>query len=304
VVTWGRVGAQQGAVEVRCRIEHGLVVEQWIGPSAPAQEAAELGDKAGYQPRTVVTHGRVDDELVDYASKRLGRVIDQIAEPVWFVRIKLHLAPDPGRKRPALAQVTLDVDGDPVRAHVAASDMREAIDLLQRRLRDQLEHRAQRRLTLHRSGGIGRPGEWRHGQLRGRRPEYLVRPAGERELVRHKMFAIDEMTPEEAAFDMDQLDYEFFLFRDLASGEDALLRRQPDGSLLLTRLRPAGFEDRPVAMTVTVGAGTPSTLTVDEAIETLNAGHQPCVFFANTTTGRGNVVYRRYDGHYGVITPE
>jgi len=27
------------------------------------------------------------------------------------------------------------------------------------------------------------------------------------------------------------------------------------------------------------------------------------VFFVEPTTGRGNVVYRRYDGHYGLISP-
>ena len=45
-------------------------------------------------------------------------------------------------------------------------------------------------------------------------------------------------------------------------------------------------------------------LTVDEAIERLNAGGEPFVFFASPLTGRGNVAYRRYDGHYGLITLE
>ncbi|MBO1414556.1 sigma 54 modulation/S30EA ribosomal C-terminal domain-containing protein, partial [Streptomyces sp. FH025] len=30
---------------------------------------------------------------------------------------------------------------------------------------------------------------------------------------------------------------------------------------------------------------------------------QPFVFYTDTSTGRGNVLYRRYDGHYGLITP-
>jgi ribosome-associated translation inhibitor RaiA len=152
-------------------------------PFVPTPEAGEIEEYR--RPRTFLTHGRVGDDLVDYAKKRLGGVIDQIAEPVWFVRTKLTLAPDPGRSRPALVQITLDVNGDVVRAHVAASEMGEAIDLLQRRLREQLEHRAQRRLTRRRAGGIGSTGEWRHGQLRGRRPEYFDRPLDERQLVRH-----------------------------------------------------------------------------------------------------------------------
>ena len=39
-------------------------------------------------------------------------------------------------------------------------------------------------------------------------------------------------------------------------------------------------------------------------IERLDASAEPHIFFANATTGRGNVLYRRYDGHYGLIVPE
>jgi len=44
-------------------------------------------------------------------------------------------------------------------------------------------------------------------------------------------------------------------------------------------------------------------LQIDEAIERLDAGAESFVFFVEPTTGRGNVVYRRYDGHYGLVSP-
>ena len=44
-------------------------------------------------------------------------------------------------------------------------------------------------------------------------------------------------------------------------------------------------------------------LTVDEAIEHLDLVADPFVFFVHAETGRGNVVYLRYDGHYGLIEP-
>ncbi len=59
-----------------------------------------------------------------------------------FARVKLGRAPDPGMTRPAIAQAVLDVDGRPVRAQVAARQLDEAVDLLEERLRDQLEHAA------------------------------------------------------------------------------------------------------------------------------------------------------------------
>ena len=35
----------------------------------------------------------------------------------------------------------------------------------------------------------------------------------------------------------------------------------------------------------------------------LNDGDEPFVFYLDGATGRGAVVYRRYDGHYGLIEP-
>lgn len=47
----------------------------------------------------------------------------------------------------------------------------------------------------------------------------------------------------------------------------------------------------------------PPELTVAEAMERLAADRETFVFFVNALTGRGNVIYRRYDGHYGLVTP-
>jgi len=46
------------------------------------------------------------------------------------------------------------------------------------------------------------------------------------------------------------------------------------------------------------------TIGVDDAIERLNLGDDPFVFFVDVSPGRGAVLYRRYDGHYGLVTAE
>lgn len=300
VVEWHGVGPEQRAMTVRSRVEHGLIVEQWItegervAPREPDEEYAF--------PGSLVTHGAVGADVVDYAWRRLGPLFDVIAEPVRFVRIKLSLAPDPAIERPALAEVSVDIDGDVVRAHVAANRLIEAVDLLQRRLRDQLEHRSERRQALHRSSGMPGPGQWRHGDWSHERPEVFERPVDDRQLIRRKSFAIEEMTPDEAAFDMEQLDHDFYLFRELATGDDALLERDGHG-YRLTRVHPSELGAHGLAIELTIETRTPPTLTVDEAIEALEATHQRFQFFVDATTGRGAVVYRRYDGHNGLISP-
>jgi hypothetical protein len=44
-------------------------------------------------------------------------------------------------------------------------------------------------------------------------------------------------------------------------------------------------------------------LTVAEARKQLDATGLPFLLFAEPTSGRGRVLYRRYDGHYGLVRP-
>lgn len=248
-------------------------------------------------------HGAIGGGEMAYARTRMAAVIDRISEPVLFARLRLTLAADPAQPRPAMAQATIDVDGEPIRAHVAAHEIREAADLLQRRLLDKLEHRAAHRRALRRRGSETEPGEWRHGDAPTARPQYFDRPVEERQLVRHKTFTLDELTPDEAAFDLDQLDFDFHLFRDLTSGEDAVIERLPDGSFRLTRLHPVDVDPGPTAIDLQIEAQAPIDATVQEAISHLDSSGEPFVFFGDAASGRGHVVYRRFDGHYGLITP-
>jgi hypothetical protein len=47
----------------------------------------------------------------------------------------------------------------------------------------------------------------------------------------------------------------------------------------------------------------PPRLSLDEAVDRLTMTGWPFVFFRDTATDRGAVVYHRYDGHYGLIQP-
>jgi hypothetical protein len=101
--------------------------------------------------------------------------------------------------------------------------------------------------------------------------------------VAHKSFAIDRATLEEAAFDMEVLDYDFFLFTDADDGRDKVVFLDLEGEVRV--------------------ATDPPNESVDEALERLDAGGEPFVFFCASDNGRGAVAYLRYDGHYGLIRP-
>ena len=254
-------------------------------------------------PVEVVRKGDVADAAVEYALKRIDAVMSQIGAPILFSRVRLTDEGGAQRERPALAQATLDINGELLRGHVAADTMTEAIDLLADRLRDQIQHRAERRRARRATGRVAQAGEWRHGDVRDERSLFAERPVDEREVVGRKSFAIDPATPDEAAADMEQLDYDFWLFHDLASDAEALIEHDPAGGYRLQRARPVDAEAGPVAIDVAVLPQAPPTVSLDEAVRQLEASGQPLVFFVDADSGRGNVVYRRYDGHYGVLTP-
>jgi hypothetical protein len=288
---------------MHARIEHGLITEQWAGHPSPATRVVEVEGGAGTPIAvSVLSRGVVDDD-VEHTLGLVRTVLRDVEDPVLFARLKLALAKDPARPKPAEAQITLDINGELLRVHVAAATMREAADLVQRRLRDKLEQRAQHRDDLRTRGAERVPGEWRHGDAPTERPDFFDRPADERELVRHKTFAVGEATPDEAAFDMELLDYDFHLFVDLASGEDAVLERTLGGGYRMTRLHPTDVDGGPTAIDLTVADVAPPHLTVHEAMRLLDDDRERFAFFANAGTGRGNVLYRRYDGHYGLLTP-
>lgn len=250
------------------------------------------------------THGAVSPIDVDYARTRITSVLHYARDPVLFLRVKLTRLADPALERPALAQVNLDLDGRLIRAQVARPTMREAIDEAHDRLRD----RVQRATVDWEAIRGGRPSddlhEWRRMSVPAERPGYFPRPVEEREIIRHKAFGLARMTIDEAAFDMEMLDYSFHLFIEHGSGIDSVLYRT-DGSAGY-RLAQVDLGAQKVivgATSVTISPLPALRLTADEAVHRLDATDFPFVFFRDTTTNRGCVLYHRYDGHYGLITP-
>lgn len=251
-------------------------------------------DRIDQRPEiSFVVQGDVDSQAIDYATKRLEAVLDQIGGPVLFARVKLTQAADPARERPARARALIDINGELVRGQVRAAAMTEAVDLLAGRLRDQLQHRAERRRTRRRRGRLAHPGGT---------PGEHVRAPDEREIVRRKTFAILPATVDEALADLVELDYDFFLFLDAETGSDALIERTDDGFRLTRAASPAAAAD--VGPDVVVTDHTVPVATVREIAMRLDDGGEPFVFFLDATTRRGSVLYRRDDGNYGLLTRE
>lgn len=245
--------------------------------------------------RTVV-RGDIPADAVEYGSEKLAGALRVVPGRTLGATLVFDRIENPSVARPFVVEASVDVGGMPVRAQVAASTAREAVDLLVERLRRRLDRIEDRMEARHRWLSVDN-GEWRRGAPRAARPEYFPRPPEERRVVRRKSFAVAPMTVDEAAFDMDLLDHAFYLFVDERTGRDVVVHRVDGGYGLI-----GGRADSVAGATVPVHV-EPDPPTLDEAaaLERLDAGNEDFVFFIDAATGRGRVVYRRYDGDYGVI---
>lgn len=293
-----RVDAQVGDTELVSYfdIADGFIVEQWLGPE-PVVEADD--DDIAIE---AVVGERVDTAMADHAREKLGVLVHSAGRGVRRPQFKLSYTRNPNRQVLARAEAKFEHHGTVLRAHAAAGGMIEAIDLVIDRLRNSLDHHQDR--ERHRPTGREHgEGAWRHGNLPTGSTPYFDRAVADRELVRHKSFAPDEATVDEAMWDMALLDYDFYLFVELTTGLDCMLEQTADGRSLVHVLASEEVASVPCPEGVEASDVVPTTMRPSEAVRFLDDTGRPFLFFRNALTERGNVIYRRYDGHYGLITP-
>jgi len=247
-------------------------------------------------PVEVTLRGNVGSRAGGYARTKVANALGVAGRPVLHARVVLDRRHDPAVARHAMAEATVDVDGATVRATSVAPTMTEAVDQLEYRLRRRLVQLGDRERTRHRWTGAASEHEWRHGDVPRQVAPYFPRPVESREVLRRKSFASAPMTVDEAAYEMDLLDHDFFLYVDAATGTPAVVHRLPDGGYAVQ----GGADDSAVASVT--HQPPPAGLTDDEARRRLDADGEPFVFYLDRETGEGRVIYRRYDGHYGLIT--
>ncbi|MFJ8436315.1 sigma 54 modulation/S30EA ribosomal C-terminal domain-containing protein [Kitasatospora sp. NPDC094019] len=205
-----------------------------------------------------------------------------------------------------LAQVNAEVDGRRIRVQEAAADLGEALDRLADGLRT--------RMTAVTAGWTPRP--WpRRTRTRGLPaaagaggrggPGAAARldppsPAGPGRIVRRKRPQLVWCSPDAAARTMDAMDYDIHLFTDPATETDAVVFRVGPTGYRLARTVAAGPPTRPAVPMTLSPCGAPE-LSEEQAVERLTLAELPHLFFAQPGSGRGRVLYRRFDGGLGLI---
>lgn len=238
--------------------------------------------------------------IADYAERQVRGLFEETRLPVLHARIRITRHGNPARARPIVAQANLDVDGRMVRAQFRARTAQEAVDLLRDRLRRRL------RGTLQRPGDAAAFGTWRDaaGDPEVWREEATVPlPAEDREIVRQKTVILLRQDLAEAAAFLEDMGYHFHLFVEAGTGQDSVLYRSDSGGYRLAQLDPQPDALRPPQrVPMTFSDQGAARLSVEEAVERIGVWPQPFLFFQNSETDRGTVLYVRFDGRYGLIS--
>ncbi|MFE6054376.1 sigma 54 modulation/S30EA ribosomal C-terminal domain-containing protein [Kitasatospora sp. NPDC056446] len=226
----------------------------------------------------VEIRGELPREDAEYARARALDTATALGPDAHALRLRLTRVRDRSVTRSALAQADVELAGvGPVRVQLATRTPQESVDLV-------LGTLAGRAVRLREQGDIGFAVTYESAY----RPQFAFRPLAQRRIARHKAVALARRTPGQATRELLALDRRFQLFVDLATGRDSLVQRG----------RPGGVVE-PCA------AGTDALPPLDlaEAARRLWLTGRPFLGHTDPGDGRIRVLYRRYDGHYGLIEP-
>jgi hypothetical protein len=296
-VTIGWSGAGRGGVDVesRLRVVRGVIVEQWHGDVmyvvpvvGPALEVSLAGE--------------VTSEERDHAVASLWRILDTCEPPPLRARLRLERYGDPARPEPVSARVWVDLEHVRLVARALGSTVGEASARVDARLRHQLEQQASRVKAVRRRGPTSPPGHWRHGDQSETHHVPMQLPDDQRVVMVRSTWAGGREHIDEAIEDLEALDLEVLLFEEQTTGDAAVVWGHGDGYVV----RCAGGGDpsprwtpSPVA-TVTVDEQPFPEMDLESARLALSWGDSWLVF-RDTGTGRPGLLYRRVDGHDGLV---
>ena len=159
----------------------------------------------------------VSDQIRKYAEDKLGKLDRLVNDPT---RIELELAVE---KNPSIAdnhvaEATVWTKGPVLRAREASGDMKASIDQLVDKLERQVKRYRQKRRRGRRQG---------EGDVSEPLPE--APSEGGPEIVKTKQFAVNPMSADEAALQLELVGHDFFVFRNAESDEVNVVYRRRDG---------------------------------------------------------------------------
>jgi hypothetical protein len=227
--------------------------------------------------------GDVSSDERDCARAMISAVLDKAA----IDRARVRISAGNCANGHGLVQINLRVHGAAARVQVSGSTVVLAISAAAARLQRQIN-----RLTT-----AWDPWPWPDPE----RPALAV--PGIRPVARLKSVRLHLGVPCQAVAFLNAMDYDVFLYTDGETGEDAIIYRAGPTGLRLARQRTMRPPSTPSLLPLTMNTLEIPNLTPGQAAARLAEHWLPYVFYTDHASRRGNLLYRRYDGDLGLISP-
>jgi ribosome-associated translation inhibitor RaiA len=254
---------------------------------------------------TVEVHAgkEIPREQVEAARRRIESLDELVSRPLEGARLTLRRGP--GRsKSPFVGDAHVVFDGRVLAAHAAGLSPAEAADAVVERLRRQLRRVVGAEVAQRNEPAAIQKALAALESDRGHRPEARLKPPEEREIVHRRTYADSPRATLEAVADLLDLDFEFYLFRHVRTGEDVVVYRRDDGRIGLIFPPGSVLADESDDIIVAEPSRYSSPMTLDAARAEMDVLNHRFLYFIDAEDGRGKVLYLRHDGDYGLVEPE
>ncbi len=183
--------------------------------------------------RTIVKGKNLDvpDAVRQYAERkmrRLERFLDDRTDAILEISVEHHKSTDDSR----IAEVTLVIDGQPLRGRADAVTYEAAID--------EVVDKVERRAVDHREKPRVRARGPEEKEILSKIADGTADGERERRVVKSKRFAIQPMFEEDAIAEMESLGHAFFVFVNAENERVNVLYRRRDGDFGLIEPIVAG----------------------------------------------------------------
>jgi len=183
--------------------------------------------------RTIVKGKNLDvpDAVRQYAERkmrRLERFLDDRTDAILEISVEHHKSTDDSR----IAEVTLVIDGQPLRGRADAVTYEAAID--------EVVDKVERRAVDHREKPRVRARGPEEKEILSKIADGTADGERERRVVKSKRFAIQPMFEEDAIAEMESLGHAFFVFVNAENEHVNVLYRRRDGDFGLIEPIVAG----------------------------------------------------------------
>lgn len=173
-----------------------------------------------------IIHGKnveVTDALRKYVEEKLGKA-EKHSRHILEVNVELCVAKNPRIKNNQQVNVTTSVNGLMLRAEESSVNMYAAIDLVADKLERQLQKYERKRADRpHVKTSVAMS-----GPLDPEAAENAAAAKNGKRKIRNERLAIKPMSPQEAAAQMELLNYNFLLFRNQESNAINIIYRLDD----------------------------------------------------------------------------